>query len=211
MDMTDNDQSVSSLIHIIRSVIPARLVPIFNFWLKVAFNTSLSMSGSLSMAKEVTFSHWCGRVITTRAEAKWKLGKDGEPAKLPAPFGSFKVGKLYGRNATIQLRSCRIVSNMNISMQADIPAFGLETIPPDQDPEYFYPDPPMALTPTYLNVDGSWMLDGRKIASYPKLSELTIMSIKEPVLLPPKPARLTLSGQWKLGGRKNAVFEFTKN
>jgi hypothetical protein len=43
---------------------------------------------------------------------------------------------------------------------------------------------------------------------YPRFGEFRIHDHKPAVMLPPKPARLTLSGQWKLGGPRNPAFEF---
>jgi len=42
----------------------------------------------------------------------------------------------------------------------------------------------------------------------PRFGTFKIRDYKPPVLLPPAPARLTVSGRWKLGGKRNPAFDF---
>ena len=87
----------------------------------------------------------------------------------------------------------------------------VETIPADPEPEYFTPDPPTTLFERVRRLDGTWTvggayqighfnLDGRRLRSrkmtvYPRFGEFRIHDHKPVVMLPPKPARLTLFGQ----------------
>ena len=90
-------QSVAKLIQIIKDVIPARLVPVFRFWLNESFILTILASYKFWMRKDMLARYpWCGRVITDEPSGRWKLGIDGELPRLPQPFGTFKLGHKYG-------------------------------------------------------------------------------------------------------------------
>lgn len=220
-----NTQSVAKLIQIIRDVIPARLLPVFRFWLNATFNFSASADYSLWMEKEVTVRYpWCGRVVTDDSFGRWNLGIDGEPPRLPQPFGTFRLGHLAGAKSNWHLRSCRATGNVSASIAGDAPAWRVETLPAEA-PEYAPAIHPTKLYQRVRRLDGSWpvgsgihvgtfALDGsrrlgsRKMKDYPRFGTFKIHDYKPPVLLPPAPARLTVSGHWKLGGRRNPAFDF---
>jgi hypothetical protein len=225
LDFSVNTRSIASLIHIIRSVIPARLLPVFRFWLRIAFSVSVSMGYAMAMDKTIPIRYpWCGRVITEANDSRWKLGIDGEPARLPSQFGTFKLGKLEGGKVDWRLKSCRASGLADVEITGDALVWRVETIPVDPEPEYFIPDQPTTLFERVRRLDGTWTvggayqighfsLDGRRLRSrkmtvYPRFGEFRIHDHKPAVMLPPKPARLTLSGQWKLGGPRNPAFEF---
>jgi len=225
LDFSVNVRSIASLMHIIRSVIPARLLPIFRFWLRFVLTIQASLDSKLLMEKRAAMRHaWCGRVITEAADGLWKLGIDGRPAKLPQPFGSFKLGKLLDGKVEWWLTSCRATSSAVMESHAEAWAWRVETLPPDLAPEYFIPPPPAKLFRRLRRLDGSWTLgaenrighfrlDGRalrtrKMSVSTRLGGFKITDHKLPVLLPPRPARLTLSGRWKMGGARNPGFEF---
>lgn len=222
-------RSISSLINIIRAVIPARLLPIFRFWLRFLLTVNVRASSSLLLQKNADMRHkWCGRVITDHLESSWKLGIDGKPSKLPQPFGSFKLGELLGGKSNWRLKGCRIDSAAVLQKHSEAWAWRVETLPSDPLATYS-----PAVTPTRLyrhlrKLDGSWALgayhklselnpfklngsrslSSRKMSESARLGEFTLTDYKLPALLPPLPARLTLSGGWKLGGARNPEFTF---
>lgn len=220
-----NTQSVAKLIQIIKDVIPARLLPIFRFWLNATFNFSVSADYSLWMEKDVTVRYpWCGRVITDDSSGRWSLGIDGEPPRLPAPFGTFKLGHPAGAKSNWHLRSCRATGDVSASIAGDAAAWRVETLP-SETPVYAPAIVPTKLYQRVRRLDGSWpvgsgihvgtfALDGsrrlgsRKMTACPRFGTFKIRDYKPPVLLPPAPARLTVSGRWKLGGKRNPAFDF---
>jgi len=233
LDFSVNVRSIASLMHIIRSIIPARLLPMFRFMLSYELYVKALLSSQLLMQKNARVRYpWCGRVITDSDDARWKLGIDGAPAKLPKPFGSFKIGKLLGGKTEWWLTNCRATSSAMMESHADAWAWRTETLPPDAALEYFIAPPPMKLagavrrlvSPTAIGawklgaenkikdllpfkLNGSRALRARKMSIYPRLGGFKITDYKLPALLPPRPSRLTLSGRWKLGGARNPGFE----
>jgi hypothetical protein len=116
-----NTQSIAKLFQIIRDVIPARLLPIFRFWLNVTFADFLtSAEYALRMRKRVTTGYpWCGRVLSDYPDRRWRLGVDGEPARLPLPFGTFHLGRLYGAKDNGRLRNCQASGSLAASLFID--------------------------------------------------------------------------------------------
>lgn len=109
LDFSVNVRSIAGLMHIIRSVIPARLVPVFRFWLNVILNLEILASSALAAQKTVQMRYpWCGRVIGDADDVRWKLGKDGATVKLPQPFGTFRIGEKRGGKSVWRLKNCRI-------------------------------------------------------------------------------------------------------
>jgi len=167
---------------------------------------------------------WCGRVISEKPALSWKLGREGKPATLPAPFGTFKLGKLYGKNEAWKLRSCRVAGTVNTMIHGTVPR-SVETLPPDPNPEDYLSQTPETLYRIIRKLDGTWGLGGtnkvghfklngrfrlkaRKTVIYPRFGEFKIRDYEHVTNIPE--ARLTLSGNWKLGGAKNPVFEIRK-
>lgn len=220
-------QSVAKLIQIIKDVIPARLVPVFRFWLNESFILTILASYEFWMRKDMLARYpWCGRVITDEPSGRWKLGIDGELPRLPQPFGTFKLGHKYGHKSSWFLRNCRVSGTQRVTIDAEAPAWRVETLPLEEF-VYVTPPPPTKLYRRVRRLDGAWTvgcglhvgafrLDGsrrlpnRKMAEYPRFGQFTIRNYQQPVLQPAAPARLTLSGAWKLGGPRNAEFEFYK-
>ncbi len=111
LDLTVTTRSILTLTNIFRSILPARLVPQFRFWLRFEANVSYSVEWWFEMEKEsVSRLRYCGRVITARPDAKWKLGKNGD------------------QNAP-KLRQCRIRTSTAITKECearyrDLPRIG---------------------------------------------------------------------------------------
>lgn len=225
LDFSVSAQTVSSLTSIIRSVIPARLLPIFRLWLRIVFFLSTAIDFALSGELRWNIRHpWGGRVISTADDSRWKLGIDGEPATLPRAFGSFNVGRLYGRKVGWRLKNLRAAGKLSSEITGSAFAWRPETLPTDPVPEYLPADPAPVLFRRTRRIDGSWTvgvanhvgrfrLDGRrlqtrKMTACQRFGDFKLHESKPPVLLPSPPSRLTLSGNWRLGGPRNPSFVF---
>lgn len=105
--------ATSGLLDVVRAVIPARLVPVFRFWLRFVLSIQVRTVGNLLMQKDSPMRYrWCGRVITDAEDAKWVLGRDAELLKLPQPLGSFRLGERRGGKSAWRLNGCRVVSSL---------------------------------------------------------------------------------------------------
>ncbi len=223
LDFEAATHSIASLMHILRSILPARLLPDFRFWLRLFIDVPISFSGTVAMKKRIVLSYpWCGRVITSNPARRWQLGYSGAFVKLPQPFGSFRVGERRGRKVEWWLTSCRIVGRQQGKIRGEARVWRVETLPPTPAPAYRVPDPPQKLFRRVRRLDGSWTLGGvprlghfrldgrrlrgRKMARFPPFGTFKIITHRPPEVLSPPPARLTLSGRWKLGGPKAPVF-----
>lgn len=79
LDLTVTTRSILTLTNIFRSILPARLVPQFRFWLKFEAEMSYYADWRLLLYKHSDSRlRYCGRVITARPDAMWKLGKNGD-------------------------------------------------------------------------------------------------------------------------------------
>lgn len=120
LDFSVQVRSVAGLMHIIRSILPARLVPSFRFWLSVILHCELHVSSNALVQKLLQMRYpWCGRVVGESPAVRWKLGKNGELVSLPQPFGSFRLGEVRGRSGW-RLRECRISSSSTLSSATGI-------------------------------------------------------------------------------------------
>ncbi|HEJ4320070.1 TPA: hypothetical protein SL531_001357 [Pseudomonas aeruginosa] len=206
LDFSVNVRSVASLMHIIRSVIPARLLPLFRFWLTFVLHLEILASSSLFMEKNAKMRYpWCGRVIGESDDVRWKLGRDGEMVKLGLPFGTFRLGEIRGGKSVWRLKSCRIESDLLMESHASASAYRLPTIG-EKD----------------RRLDGTWRLGGRSIyvGSRALMQKRVNMDVPADLLTtfhehhqikyPANPARLgarvrlsswrRLDGRWKVGG-----------
>lgn len=140
--------ATSGLIDIIRSVIPARLVPLFKFWLRYVIGVDISAGSHLLMEKRSAVRYpWCGRVLTEDPAHKWSLGIDGELVRLPQPFGTFRLGERRGGKSAWRLRNCRTESEFTVAKS------------PAEASAYRVP----ALGETGRKLDGGWRLSGRQL------------------------------------------------
>lgn len=176
LDFSVTTRSMSSLMHIIRSVIPARLVPVFRFWMSFALHVGTLMSMRKTVQKSARMRYpWPGRVITHTDDARWQLGSDGSPVKLPQPFGSFRVGEVRGGVSRWHLKSERIQSSVLMRSSASVKAYRLPRLgEPDRRL-----DASWALGKRALHVSGHASLTkSLDIAVTPATVELTLAVIK---------------------------------
>ena len=224
LDLGIEVQSVSRLLQIIRSVIPARLVPAFVFWLNTVIDVRARTSFSLHMDKQVAQRYpWPGRVVSAQADAVWRLGRDGETVRLPLPMGSFRVGERRGALTAWRLKNERIAGSLELQSETAIDFWKLETLPSDPVIQFELTPVPIQLYRRARRLDGSWTLGGalkigrfkldgrplrvRKMAHSRRLGSFKLHNEQSAVAVPPRPARLTLSGAWKLGSRLHPDFD----
>lgn len=148
---------------------------------------------------------WCNASLSTYPDAVWRLGRDGEPLRLPQPFGAFRVGERRGAVAGLRLRACRapiaLVARMPV-LAADLPR---ERIAPEPQSVVLPPD---RLIDRPRRLDGSWRLHHARMgqsfgfrlshATFRVRQRFGAFRLGEK-RIPPPPARLTLSGHWRLG------------
>jgi hypothetical protein len=216
LDFSVNVRSVASLMHIIRSVIPARLVPVFRFWLSFVLYVEVSLTSALLMQKNSRMRYpWCGRVIGDADDVRWKLGQDGRTVKLPQPFGSFRINEKRGGKSVWWLKSCRIESSALLTSTASALIYRLPKV-----------------GETDRRLDGSWKIGGQSphVGSHAAMGK-SIEMIASPSVVttfhethliqyPATPARLgrvvrlapwwRLDGSWRVGGpTRRRPFDFT--
>lgn len=207
LDFSTSVRSLAELMHIIRSVIPARLVPVFRFWLSFGLHAAILIATSLAMQKHSSMRYaWCGRVISEADDARWALGKDGEAIKLPQRFGSFRVGERRGGKSAWRLNGCRVQSSALVASVASPAVYRLP-----------------GLGEPGRRLDGSWKLSGRSLhvvsrAAVRKSLEataaaglVTTFHDRHQIRYTSTPARLgrlatlaswrRLDGRWKVGER----------
>lgn len=224
LDLGVEVRSISRLLPIIRAVIPARLVPLFVFKLGMILDMPVRVDVGLDLQKGVELRYpWPGRIITDALDARWALGRDGEATRLPAPFGSFKVGQMLGGVPGGALRNERIQFDTLVEKHIEADFWPVESLPKDPPQEYGLTPAPTKLGKRPRSLDGTWTLGGalkigrfrldgaklraRKMIESARFGAFKLYPEQTAVPLPTKPARLTLSGNWKLGGRANPEFE----
>lgn len=199
---------------------PARSWPIYTYWLRIRFDVALEVASHAVMQKRIAARYpWCGRVVSDRVDAAWRLGIDGQPATLPAPFGSFAVGRRYGESVDWRLSGCRTRSRAVLTSRSAVAMWPRETLPAERTLRT--PDP-VKLFRRVRRLDGAWRVGvpvkvGRfdlsgatRLARHPMLQTHRFGEFRlyEPArdIPDPRPARLSLSGRWRLGGPVNPGF-----
>lgn len=197
---------------------PARAWPLFVYWIRFYFAVTIGVDSRFVMQKRVFAPIWGGPIITTRPEHVWKLGRDGQYARLDGTWkldGSVKIGKRYGGIPGPTLKSHRVASratlvkHMPIEMRPRQRLVPLRTITTPA---------PVKLCRTVrkldgtwkvgvpLRLDGTWQLDGsRRIKPHPmftapKLGAFKLRPPSQTIPDPTQTGRLTLDGTWKVGG-----------
>lgn len=199
---------------------PARSWPIFTFWLRFYFTVTMSGDSRAILHKRIAAHYpWCGRVVSDHKDAGWNLGIDGQPIKLPAPFGSFAVGRRYGESVNWWLAGCRNLGRAAMTSRSAVRMWPLESLPRDGNVRTA---DPAKLYRRQRHLDGSWRIGtpvkiGRfDLSGATRLARhcmLVANRLGRFVLhgpsreIPnPHPARLTLSGGWRIGGSVNPRF-----
>lgn len=199
---------------------PARSWPIFTFWLRFYFTVVAAVDSSFVMQKRIKSRYpWCGRTVTDHDDAIWALGVDGIPASLPARFGSFAVGRRYGKDVSWWLTPCRNFSETIISSRSSISMWPRESLPAEG---IIRTAEPLTLFRRTRRLDGAWQIGtivkvGRfilsgsvQIARYPMMfaNRLGRFKLYEPSreISGNRQARLSLSGNWRISGPVNPAF-----
>lgn len=192
---------------------------IFLLWLLLVadFGAAMRVEQRLHARLPSTRLHpWCNASLSSYPDAAWRLGRDGEPVRLPQPFGAFSVGERRGAVAGRALRACRAP----IALAARLPdlhaALPRERLAPEPQPIVL---PPQRLIDRPRRLDGTWRLDharfGRPFgfrlshAAFRHRLCFGAFRLGERRITAP-PARLTVSGQWRLGASLSPVIEIQR-
>lgn len=237
LDLTVEARSVLELTDIFRSIVPARLVPQFLFWIRIFASLDIKFDAyEMLVQKDIDIRKpWCGRQVTSRPEAIWKLGKNNNPAaawklkncraqtkslvllEYEAPYGG--VVRLDGSrkiDGTWKVSRIGHIGSLleeavTIDISASMPQQSAEIVTTREliiDVDYCY-------TPKLdgsLKVDGTWKLGGR----FHVATDVEWSQESEGVILPELPKlRIgrNVDGTWTLPryGRMCAEFEMTRS
>ena len=93
LDLTISTRSITTLTDIFRTILPARLVPQFRFWLIFNITIDYKVERRLFMEKySSVFMPWNVLLVTERPSALWYLGRDEDPESAP----KLKEGRVTG-------------------------------------------------------------------------------------------------------------------
>ncbi|TDQ40950.1 phage tail protein I [Tepidicella xavieri] len=181
---------------------------IFLLWLLLIadFRAAMAAEQQLDVRLPATRLHpWCNASLSAYPDAAWRMGRDGEPVRLPQPFGSFSVGERRGAVPGRVLRGCRApiaVSGRLPTLDAALPR---ERLAANRDPIIL---PPPRLIDRPRRLDGGWRLHHSRFgqafgfrlahAAFRRRLRFGDFRLGEGHIAPP-PARLTVSGRWRLG------------
>jgi phage tail P2-like protein len=197
----------------VREWAPVSRHPILLEWLEIeAIERTLS-DYRLLLSKRICSPYvWPGEQLHGCPHRAWTLGRDGEPVRLPAAFGSFRVGERRGYVAGRLLAARRAQGHQEVHKRVSAWAWRRETLPPDPQPVI---TPPVRLIDRPRRLDGSWRLSHARFgqpfgfrlahASFRERMRFGEFRLGEHVEIPP--ARLHLSGAWRLGQARAPLFE----
>lgn len=118
LDLTIETRSITTLTSILRSIVPARLVPQFLFWLIFDFEMSYGVSSFLEMNKHCSVRQTFGtRLVTEREDALWYLGKNNDPLNAPR-LG--EGGVTYRGGFDLGVAVVELDPSANISIEAPL-------------------------------------------------------------------------------------------
>lgn len=156
---------------------------------------------------------WCNASLSTYPDAVWRLGRDGEPLRLPQPFGAFRVGERRGAVPGRVLRACRAPVALSARLHDLHVGLPRERIAPEPQAIVLPPD---RLIDRPRRLDGSWRLHHARMgqpfgfrlshATFRVRQRFGAFRLGEH-RIPAPPARLTVSGQWRLGASLSPVIE----
>lgn len=196
---------------------PQRSWPLFINWLRIYFQITIGVQSRFIMQKRIWSPIWNGLKVTARPEAVWKLGKDGEFAKLGhfALDGVVKIGRAYGAVPGPKLRNVRVTTHSTLTK-----VIGIDTRPRQRLglQRTVLTPAPVKLGHWPRRLDGTWSvgtpvrlgrfrLDGAaRLPRYlltdgPRLDGSWNLhapqhEVPDPALL----GRVCLDGTWKVGG-----------
>lgn len=196
-----NRSAFNVLFEILRSTLPARLIPEFVFWISMVLDFRVTTRQQLMLRKHVSTGFpWCGRSVSAHPDRRWSLGVDGQYVALPEAFGSFRVGERRGHVSVWHLRGCRAEQQLILRKHSAARAYRLPIIG-EAD----------------RRLDGTWAIDRRQAdaltrsalrvhAAAPKTLETRSRWVEHfRLLYPYTPKSLdqdrTLDGYWRLGLR----------
>jgi|YNPMSStandDraft_2_1061718.scaffolds.fasta_scaffold01707_3 phage tail P2-like protein len=177
---------------VVREWAPVSRHPILLEWLALIAQQHTLADHHLRLDKRLCVPYaWPGEQLHGCPKRAWRLGRDGDAVRLPAAFGSFRVGERRGAVAGRLLAARRAQGWQAVRKTCAAWAWRRETLPPD----------PQAVR---RRLDGSWRIGAALRIGRFRLDgrPLTHASFTDT-----PPARLRLSGQWQLGQPRTPLFE----
>ena len=197
LDWASEVTNFHKLMSVFRSVIPARLTPLFKIRLTILLLIEALFESSLLMQKHIDMdANPCGFKITNKKGIKWTIARDTEFTRLG--FEPFVVGRIIGQT-TIKLpfygsdfelkvdNNWRLSQKIGGKLSPAIPkldgnwSLGTKAFPKDYNPDF---TPVIRHCKIASDLLLQKVMEGRVYRSY-YLDELN----------------LKLNGQWKVGGR----------
>lgn len=84
LDLTISTRSITTLTGIFRSILPARLVPQFRFWLVFDATIDFGAGSLLELQKDSSVNYpWAGLYVSEDQALIWYLGDDADPEGAP--------------------------------------------------------------------------------------------------------------------------------
>lgn len=196
---------------------PQRSWPLFINWLRIYFQITIGVDSHFVMQKRIWSPIWRGLKVTDRPQAIWKLGKDGEVARLGhfALDGTVMVGHHYGAVPGPRLRDVRVTTRSTLTKIVGFDTRPRQRLAPSQT---VVTPAPIVLGRWARRLDGAWKvgtptklgwfrLDGAVRLPHHPMSDGSRLDGTWPLRNPqheiPDPAllgRVCLDGTWKVGG-----------
>lgn len=230
MDFSVDTHAIADLIKIIGAVIPARLFPMFRFWLNLEIRVLPKAAYALSMDKIMAVRYpWRGAALGKNEQALFggglKLGKDCEVAKLPNRFGEFALGRCVGGRSHWRLKRDRVLAQVDNEITGTVHFWRVETLAKNEVRRFVQAPKPHRLIDRVRRLDGSWKLGGAERLGHFKLASpyrlkgqkmrerlafgtFKLREHQPDIEMPSEGARLRLSTSWQLGGVKRPLFLF---
>ena len=224
LDTGVNTNAVPNLLHIIRSVIPARLVPEFMFWLQIFISLGLKAryEGHVTISA-VAETHWGGPVVTNNPYRGIRMGGSWRTVRMEGqPFSSIKgVGekRFHGSHPRFWKRRS-VSSDFSVAMEAETrPLFGSTPLAMPSPivknvrfgPYRFSEIRTLALTPVPGRIRTFNAASPLPMSAYKGFGTATVMVARKmrgfgtsrTVTL--HPMALRFSDGWRFGDRRNGV------
>ena len=177
---------------VVREWAPASRHPILLAWLGLIAQQRTLADQRLRLDKRICVPYaWPGEQLHGCPARAWHLGRDGEAVRLPAAFGSFRVGERRGHVAGRLLAARRARGWQSVRKTCSAWVWRRETLPPE----------PHAV---WRRLDGSWRIGAALRIGRFRLDGRPLTHAGFTYTMP---ARLRLSGQWRLGQPRTPLFE----
>jgi len=176
----------------VREWAPVSRHPILLEWLAIDAAQRTLADYHLLLDKRLCVPYsWPGEQLHGCPSRAWHLGRDGDPVRLPAAFGSFRVGERRGAVEGRHLAPRRAQGWQAVRKTCTAWAWRRETLPPD----------PQTIR---RRLDGAWRIGAALHVGRFRLDGRSLIHAR---FTDTPPARLRVSGQWRLGQPRAPLFE----